>query len=88
MILLRIVYPERRQVTEAWVLTQASDSYHNNADFHRCLVCGDHALAENGCEHERTVPEYNVPTPKPETLEDAMEWLSDHGEVTFARRDP
>ena len=88
MILLKVLYPERRMVTEAQVLTWASDSYYNNADFHRCVTCGDHALAENGCEHETTVPEYNVPTPKPETLEDAMAWLEDRGEVTFARRDP
>lgn len=81
-----IVYPRRGFVSADWLKTFASDSYSNNADYHECGTCGDHCLAENGCAHEgESTPIYADGSKRPETLEDAIAWLSDTGDVTFGR---
>lgn len=87
--MIKILWPDGpRMVTEDWVLSLARDSWCNNAPAQRCLDCGQNSLVENGCPHNHTEPVYPEGSdPCPETLDDAMNWLMDMGEVTFASSD-
>lgn len=81
---IRILYPERRVVSEDTVRTWASDSYYNGADWYRCTHCGQRTTVENGCAHAIDTPVYDDGRVAPETVQECIDWLSDTGEVTFA----
>jgi len=84
---LLVLYPERQIVSEEKVRIWASDSYYNNADSYRCCACGRDTLTVSDCLHEgEHTPVYKDGSEKPETLVDCIDWLSDTGEVTFARQ--
>lgn len=84
---ITILYPEQRQVTEEQVKSWAADSFFNHADRYQCCTCGHDTMTEGDCKHEgQWTPIYNEPTEAPRDLAAAIEWLDDHGEVTFARR--
>ena len=86
---VRVLWPDGpRWVSAEQVKTWASDSWCNHADYNRCCACGQPVLTESAtCDHYAAdEPVYLDGTPRPRSLEEAMDWLSDTGEVTFARR--
>lgn len=82
-----ILYPDHRQVSEDTIKLWTSDSYYNNADWYKCMVCdGDMIREDTGCNHMEShgTPMYlNDDIMEPITLEDCINWLEDMGEVTF-----
>lgn len=73
-------------VTEEWVMGQASDSYFNHADYLLCNECGKPCTTMGKCQHEgNATPVYYHNLVKPKTLREAIDWLQDTGEVTFAK---
>ena len=92
--MVKILWPDGpRYVSPEKVITWASDSYHNNADWYQCQAC-DRDAAHCSCADvlepapSEAAPRYHNDAVKPTTLEDAIAWLDETGEVTFARKAP
>jgi hypothetical protein len=69
------------------VKSWAYDSWRNNADWYRCCACGmDAGVESQVCNHiADCTPVHTDGTSEPRSLEEAMAWLEDAGEVTFAK---
>ena len=73
-------------VDENTIKEWAHDSYWNNAELYRCIDCGKSTRIKSDCDYDKYEPVYSNGEEKPVTFEDCIEWLSETGEVTFARQ--
>jgi len=88
-----IIWPEKRTVSDIELIQWAKDSWFNGAPVYACEECGKQFLSddERGMTdhaHEDTYvcfnPVYDDGLTEPATIQDAIAWLSDTGEVTFS----
>lgn len=85
---VKVLWPDGpRWVSAEQVKSWAYDSWYNNADWYRCCACGQNAATElEHCIHDADAkPVHNDGAPEPRSLEEAMAWLADTGEMTFAK---
>lgn len=85
---IKILYPEKRMVPVEKIITWASDGWFNSAPQYKCEACGQVGmpLTCECSEYSGCVAVWPEGETKPETLEDCIEFLSDLGVVTFAKR--
>lgn len=84
-MMLQILYPEKRLISEADIKLWALDAYYNHADYYICSNCRLSITDESECNHAEYdyKPIYTNGTCEPETLKQCVDFLSDVGVVTF-----
>ena len=91
-MIFKLLYPDKRLITDQEIRSWAKDAWWNNADDYVCIDCRQFmstlsTVEDSSCEHINTDPFYDDEVNKnsPTDLYDCIDLLEDLGLATFRK---